>query len=117
MKILLDSCVWGKARAELAAAGHDVVWCGDWPKDPGDEEILAHAYQQGRVLVTLDKDFGELAVAKGARHSGILRLVNISAHQQATTCLRVIASHGAELQAGAIVVAEPGRLRIRSTES
>ena len=29
MKILLDSCVWGKARHDLEAAGHDVVWCGD----------------------------------------------------------------------------------------
>jgi predicted nuclease of predicted toxin-antitoxin system len=117
MRILLDSCVWGKARAELQAAGHDVVWCGDWPRDPGDEEILARAYEQGRVLVTLDKDFGELAVARGASHSGILRLVNISARQQAAVCLRVFAVHGSELEAGAIVIAEPGRLRIRSSDA
>lgn len=32
MKLLLDSCVWGKARKELEMAGHDVVWTGDWPK-------------------------------------------------------------------------------------
>jgi predicted nuclease of predicted toxin-antitoxin system len=43
MKLLLDSCVWGKAKSELDDAGHDVVWCGDWEKDPGDEEILSHA--------------------------------------------------------------------------
>lgn len=49
-------------RAALAAAGHDVIWAGDWPSDPGDEEILDQAAAQGRVLVTLDKDFGELAV-------------------------------------------------------
>lgn len=60
MKLLLDSCVWGGAVARLRAAGHDVVWSGDWPADPGDEEILAHALAEGRVLVTLDKDFGEL---------------------------------------------------------
>jgi predicted nuclease of predicted toxin-antitoxin system len=117
MKILLDSCVWGKARAELEAADHDAVWCGSWPSDPGDEEILAYAHEQGRVLVTLDKDFGELAVARGASHGGILRLVNISARQQAAVCLQVFASHGSELGAGAIVVAEPGRLRIRSSEA
>ena len=61
MKVLLDTCVWGGARGELAGAGHDVVWSGDWPEDPGDEEILATAFREGRVLVTLDKDFGELA--------------------------------------------------------
>jgi predicted nuclease of predicted toxin-antitoxin system len=117
MKILLDSCVWGKARAELEASGHDVVWCGDWPSDPGDEQILAHAHEQGRGLVTLDKDFGELAVVRGASHSGILRLVGISAHQQAAICLRVFALHGSELESGAIVTAEPGRLRIRLPET
>jgi len=47
MKILLDSCVWGKARHELEAAEHDVVWSGDWPSDPGDEEILTRAHDEG----------------------------------------------------------------------
>jgi predicted nuclease of predicted toxin-antitoxin system len=36
----------------------------DWAKDPGDEEILTQAHREGRVLVTLDKDFGELAVVQ-----------------------------------------------------
>jgi predicted nuclease of predicted toxin-antitoxin system len=55
MRLLLDSCVWGGTRAGLAAAGH-VVWTGDWPKDPGDDEIMARAATEGRVLVTLDKN-------------------------------------------------------------
>jgi len=117
MKVLLDSCVWGKVRAELEVAGHDVVWSGDWPEDPGDEEILARANAEGRVLVTLDKDFGELATLLGKPHHGLLRLVNISARQQAKACLQVFALHGPELQAGAIITAEQGRLRIRSPKS
>ncbi len=55
MRLLLDSCVWGRARPEIEAGGHDVVWAGDWPEDPGDDEILARAHAEGRVLVTLDK--------------------------------------------------------------
>ena len=113
MKLLLDTCVWGKACDELSAAGHDVIWSGAWPKDPGDEVILALAHRDDRVMVTLDKDFGELAIVHGSPHSGILRLVNISARQQAAVCLRVIAVHGKELEAGAIITAEPGRLRVR----
>jgi len=62
MKVLLDTCVWGKAKTKLIEAGHDVEWAGDWPEDPGDEEILMKAHGDGRVLVTLDKDFGELAI-------------------------------------------------------
>ena len=113
MKILLDSCVWGKACGQIEEAGHDVVWAGDWPNDPGDEEILARALSEGRVLVTLDKDFGELAVLRGKPHYGILRLVNFSAHQQAVVCRQVLAAHAVEFASGAIVTAEPGRVRIR----
>lgn len=36
MKLLLDTCIWGGARKDLEAFGHDVVWAGVWPEDPGD---------------------------------------------------------------------------------
>ena len=116
MKILLDTCVWGGTRKDLEAVGHDVVWTGDWPKDPGDREILAYAHREGRVLVTLDKDFGEMAIVRKTKHSGIVRLVNFSARQQGLICLLVIDKYGIELKAGAIVTAEPGRLRIRPSD-
>ena len=113
MKLLLDSCVWGGAPAVLRDAGHDVVWAGEWAEDPGDEEILARAHREGRILVTLDKDFGELAILWGMPHSGILRIVNFSARRQAHVCLQALALRGEDLQRGAIVTAEPGRLRTR----
>ncbi len=34
MKLLLDSCVFGRARPEIEAGGHDVIWAGDWREDP-----------------------------------------------------------------------------------
>ena len=113
MRLFLDTCVWGGAVPELRIAGHDVVWSGDWEEDPGDEAILAQAYEQRRILVTLDKDFGELAVVLQRPHGGILRLVDFPAKQQAEVCLRILDAHGPELESGAIVTAERGRLRIR----
>lgn len=113
MKLLLDTCVWGGAVGPLKAAGHDVVWAGDWPVDPGDDEILTLAHREDRILITLDKDFGELAVVRGQAHAGILRLVVLSASQQAPTCLLVLNRYGTELQSGAIVTVEPGRVRVR----
>ncbi|NJN96967.1 MAG: DUF5615 family PIN-like protein [Anaerolineales bacterium] len=113
MRLLLDTCVWGGSCHELQAAGHDVLWTGDWPEDPGDEEILNFAFQEERILVTLDKDFGELAIVHGKPHFGIIRLVNFSARQQASVCLRVLALYGHDLQSGAIVTVDPNRLRIR----
>lgn len=65
MKLLLDTCIAKSARDILLASGYDVVWSGEWAFDPGDERILRMAYQQKRVIVTLDKDFGELVVLLG----------------------------------------------------
>ena len=117
MKLLLDACVWGGARKELRAAGHDVVWAGEWPEDPGDDEILEQAHSEERILVTLDKDFGELAIVRRIPHSGIIRLVNLSSREQGVVCLRVLKRYEGELKSGAIVTAEANRLRIRLPEN
>lgn len=116
MRLLLDTCVWNGVVSELETAGHDVEWSGSWPQDPGDEEILAYARLHSRTLVTLDKDLGEIAVVKGVRHNGILRIVDFSVRQQGTACLQAIARRGSDLAAGAIVTVEPGRLRVRPPE-
>lgn len=113
MKVLLDSCVWGGAKADLEAAGHDVLWTGDLPQDPGDVDILAQAHREQRILITLDKDLGELAIHRGLPHCGIVRLVNIGARQQGEVSQQVLTRYGDELIQGAIVTVESGRVRIR----
>lgn len=114
IKLLLDTCVWGGVRTQLQTNGYDVIYAGDWLEDPGDNEILAIAYQEQRTLVTLDKDFGEIAIVRGQPHCGIIRLVNIAAKQQAAVCVEVLMRYDRELQAGAIATASLGRVRIRS---
>jgi predicted nuclease of predicted toxin-antitoxin system len=69
------------------------------------------------VLVTLDKDFGELAVREGRPHSGIVRLVDISATSQAGACIQALDRYSEELRNGAIVTIEPGRVRLRLPDS
>ena len=103
----------GKAKEKLAHEGHDVVWAGDWAEDPGDMEILQRAKKENRVLVTLDKDFGELAIVRKIPHSGIIRLVSISAIKQADECNSVINSHQQLLENDAIITVEVERIRIR----
>jgi hypothetical protein len=43
---------------------------------------LGRAHSEGRILVTLDKDFGELIIVHRMPHSGILRVVDIAARKQ-----------------------------------
>lgn len=117
MMVLLDTCVWGGAKPMLQAAGHDVSWTGDLAEDPGDEEILAQAHREQRVLITLDRDFGELAIRRGLPHCGIVRLVNISARQQGAICEQILTQYGDELTRGAIITVEAGRVRIRPPDT
>ena len=113
MKVLLDSCVSPHAAELLRQAGHDVVWAGDWPKDPGDDEILRRAATESRVLATIDKDFGELVIVQGMVHVGLIRLVGFRAREQGPALVRLLATYQAELAAGAILTAEPWRVRVR----
>ena len=113
MRLLLDTCVWGGAKTELEAAGNDVLWTGDLAQDPGDEDILAQAHREQRVLITIDKDFGELAIRRSLPHRGIDRLVHMSATRQAAVCQQMLTKYGDELLRGAIVTVEAGRVRIR----
>ncbi|HED53015.1 MAG TPA: toxin-antitoxin system, toxin component, PIN family protein [Phycisphaerales bacterium] len=113
MKVLLDTCVWGGARGSLTEAGHDVEWTGDWQRDPGDEQILAHALANSRVVITQDKDFAELAIVHGKPHSGIIRICGIRAEEQGPVAVSVLKKFEDELAKGAIVTVTTDRIRIR----
>jgi len=113
MRILLDTCVWGGAKSELLRLGYDVWWTGDLPVDPGDDEILAIAKKECRILVTLDKDFGELVFLHGFAHTGILRLVEIPSKMQGKSIHQVLQSFGEQLARSAIVTLKEDRIRVR----
>lgn len=74
MKLLADENVPGLAVAQLRAAGHDVVWAlTDHPADD-DERLMQVAHDQQRLIVTFDKDFGELVFRRGTRSLGVVLL-------------------------------------------
>jgi predicted nuclease of predicted toxin-antitoxin system len=117
VRLLLDSSIWSPVAVELRRAGHDVECVSDWPADPGDRAILAHAYAHAQVLVTLDKDFGDLIVRDSQPHAGLLRLVTDSVHLQSSMILEAIDRHSSDLLDGAIVTVEEDRIRVRPPEA
>jgi predicted nuclease of predicted toxin-antitoxin system len=113
VRVLLDTRVATSAKAVLREAGHEVDHVGNWSEDPGDAAVLAYPDEHGFVVITLDKDFGELAVIRGHAHRGIIRLVDIESRLQGEVAVAVLAQYGPALSDGAIVTAEPTRTRIR----
>ena len=62
---LANENVPGEVVAAARQAGHDLAWIVELSPGAGDDAVLATALAQSRVLVTFDKDFGEMAFRQG----------------------------------------------------
>ena len=49
----------------LTGRGYHVAWIGEDAPGSSDEEVLKRAMEEQRILITFDKDFGELAFKRG----------------------------------------------------
>lgn len=113
MKFLVDSCMSKFAVEALRQSNYDTIWIAEEEKDPGDEVILQRAYEQGRTLITADKDFGELVFVFQQPHPTIIRLVNIRAREHGEKILRVIEKYGHEFTRFPLITVERSRIRIK----
>lgn len=116
MKFLIDSCISSFAVKALRTAGYEVVWIPETGKDPGDEVIIQRSVDEDSVLVTADKDFGELVFVFGKPHSTIIRLVDIPARDQGKMLLRLIETHQDAIERQALITVDRYRVRIRLTD-
>jgi len=115
VQLLADENVPGVAVAALRKAGHDVVWIRTDAPGSSDERILERALADGRLLLTFDKDFGELVFRRGlAASRGIIlfRLPVLSPEETATIVAYSLALR--DDWEGHFSVVEPGHLRMRA---
>lgn len=105
----------GAAVVLLSAAGHDVLWVRTAAPGTPDSEVLAWAAREGRILLTFDKDFGELARAASlpATCGVILLRVPMSKPDEVGQRIAGLIMTRADW-AGHFSVIEPGRVRMRS---
>ena len=114
MKLLADESVDHPIVARLRADGHEVTSIAEESPGIRDEVVLARAWQEGVVLLTGDKDFGELVYRQRLPHAGVL-LLRLEGLDEAGKCEAVaqaIAEHGPELP-GAFSVSTSDSIRIR----
>jgi predicted nuclease of predicted toxin-antitoxin system len=113
MRFLIDRCAGARLARWLRSAGHDVVDAGDSAADPGDPELLAAAAADGRILVTIDKDFGKLVFVTATRHRGLIRLPDRPGPERITMVKDLLDRHRKDLEAGAVITVRiSGRIRV-----
>ncbi len=114
MNLLCDEGVDRQIVEELRRAGHAVLYVAEMEPGVDDPTVLRHANEHGALLVTEDKDFGELVYRQNSIHRGVVlvRLAGVSSPGKARAVCAAFAQHGAEM-AHAFTVLSPGRLRIR----
>jgi predicted nuclease of predicted toxin-antitoxin system len=114
MRFLANENVASAIVDALRAHGSDVVWVKADMRGAGDDEILERARREARVLLTFDKDFGELPFRLGLpAECGIvlLRLRMPNAIADAAAIADRVAEGGD--WSGRFSVIEPGRIRSR----
>jgi predicted nuclease of predicted toxin-antitoxin system len=115
VKLLANENIPRLAVEALRVAGHDVAWIAERSPSVADEDVLALAVMESRVLLTFDKDFGELAFSRGLPSDCgvvLLRLPPVPA-QVAGQIVRALET--GVVAAGKFVVIEADRVRERPT--
>ena len=112
MRFIVDRCAGRRLAEWLQDKGHDAIDTRNVGPDPGDKALLESAASDGRVLITIDKDFGELIYLGEVPHAGLIRLPDVPMTQRIAMVEEVISKHGPALEEGRIVTVRGGRTRI-----
>lgn len=114
MNFLAEESVDQPIVARLREEDHHVVYVAELQPGISDEEVLRLADQAAALLLTADKDFGEIVFRQGSHVHGVVlvRLAGLSSARKADIVARAVREHAAEL-ARAFAVVMPGALRIR----
>ncbi len=115
MRFLADEDVPKAIVHALRAAGHDVAWVRETSPGIRDEAVLASALAEKRVLLTFDKDFGELVYRVGRPASCGVVFFRIPLEQPAVLASGIVQAIGSRDDwEGNFSVIEPGQIRMRA---
>jgi predicted nuclease of predicted toxin-antitoxin system len=115
MRALANENFPGEAVEALRSRGHDVAWVRTDSPGPSDEAVIRKAKAEARVLITFDKDFGELAFRSGlSSTSGVIlfRISQDSPSHVARVAVAILES-GVDW-AGKFTLVQEGRVRMIS---
>ena len=110
----MDECTGMAVAEHLREGGHNVIVVAETMSQAEDDTILNKAVDEKRILITNDKDFGELIFRRGYSHHGVLllRLQDDSAANRVRVVKAVLDQYGDLLKMKFLVVSER-QVRIR----
>ena len=114
MNFLADECCDALLVAGLRRDGHDVLYVVEIAPGIDDETVLKMAADQDRILLTEDKEFGDLVVRLGYPAYGIVLLrMNPAESDTKLARLREVLDKQASRLPHSIVVIDEGKARFR----
>src|SRR6185295_14040343 len=97
MKFLADANTPGLLVEALTSLGHEVFWAYTVPRTP-DIELIEKAARERLVVITFDKDFGELVFKRGHSVAVVLiRLRDTSMKETVSLVTNLVSSEGENL--------------------
>ena len=114
MNFLADEGVDFPVVQRLRGDGHEVLYVAEMDLGVSDEKVLAVANDKKALLLTADKDFGELVYRMRHLSAGIIliRLAGLSPASKAELVSSVVRDHG-ETLINTFTVVTPGMVRVR----
>jgi predicted nuclease of predicted toxin-antitoxin system len=114
MNLLADENIDRQIVERLRQDGHRVLYVAEMAPSTPDDQVLAQANRDEAVLITADKDFGDLVYRQGRIHSGVmlLRLAGLLPQEKAAVASVVLRDRGAQIQ-DAFAVVSRRNVRIR----
>lgn len=108
MRFLVDECTGPAVARWLRSQSHDVFSVYEDARGMPDEDVLALAYADSRILITNDKDFGEMVFRERKPHRGVifLRLQDELAASKIDALRKLLASYSVQLNNAFVVVTE-----------
>ena len=116
MNFVADESVDQQIVARLREKGHSVWYIVETGPGASDKDVLELANRKGAILLTADKDFGEMVFRQRRLTEGVIfiRLAGQSQNRKAEIAVSIIKRHGEELFR-AFSVITPGGIRIRKS--
>ena len=118
MDFIADENVDGIIVDVLRSSGYQVRYIAEFDRGVNDDQVFQSANASDEILITSDKDFGEIVFRQKRITAGVvlIRLSGLKPETKAETVLAVVREHRDDLK-GNFTVISPGIVRIRRSIS